>query len=85
MAETGNWIVPQYDYGKPFWAKPPLSMWMSALGMKVFGINEFGSRIFIFSAALLVVAMTAWLALNLWDFSASLLAAFALTSMPLFF
>ena len=22
MAETGNWITPQVDYGVPFWAKP---------------------------------------------------------------
>jgi 4-amino-4-deoxy-L-arabinose transferase-like glycosyltransferase len=25
MAETGNWVTPQIDYGIPFWAKPPLS------------------------------------------------------------
>ena len=25
MVETGYWIVPQIDYGVPFWGKPPLS------------------------------------------------------------
>ena len=25
MAETGDWITPQFKYGIPFWAKPPLS------------------------------------------------------------
>jgi len=44
MQETGNWITPQIDYGIPFWAKPPLSSWLSALSMKVFGINEFAVR-----------------------------------------
>ena len=44
MQETGNWITPQIDYGVPFWAKPPLSTWLSALSMRVFGVNEFAVR-----------------------------------------
>lgn len=45
MLETGNWITPQHDYGVPFWAKPPLSTWLSALSMKIFGVNEFAVRL----------------------------------------
>lgn len=30
MLETGNWVTLQQDYGVPFWAKPPLSIWLSA-------------------------------------------------------
>ena len=59
MVETGDWITPQFDYGIPFWAKPPLSMWMSALGIELFGVNEFGSRIFIFLAAMGILALVA--------------------------
>jgi len=33
MLETGDWIMPQADYGVPFWGKPPLSMWLSAASM----------------------------------------------------
>ena len=44
MAETNNWITPQIDYGVPFWAKPPLSTWLSAISFKLFGINEFAVR-----------------------------------------
>lgn len=44
MAETGNWITPQIDYGIPFWAKPPLSTWLSALSFNIFGVNEFTAR-----------------------------------------
>jgi len=44
MYETNNWITPQIDYGVPFWAKPPLSTWLSALSMKIFGVNEFAVR-----------------------------------------
>ena len=40
MSETGNWITPQIDYGLPFWAKPPLSTWASALSISIFGSAE---------------------------------------------
>ena len=45
MLETGNWVNLLHDYGIPFWAKPPLSTWLSALSMKLFGINEFAARL----------------------------------------
>ena len=45
MAETGNWIVPQIDYGLPFWAKPPLSTWLSACSISLFGDSEFALRL----------------------------------------
>ncbi len=45
MLETGNWVTLQHDYGVPFWAKPPLSTWLSVLLMKWFGVNEFAVRL----------------------------------------
>jgi 4-amino-4-deoxy-L-arabinose transferase-like glycosyltransferase len=45
MLETGDWLVPQVDYGVPFWGKPPLSTWLSAMAMAVFGVNEFAARL----------------------------------------
>jgi len=45
MSETGNWVVPQIDYGVPFWAKPPLSTWLSAMSISIFGENEFSVRL----------------------------------------
>ena len=44
MLETGNWITPMIDYGTPFLAKPPLSFWLSALSMKILGVNAFAAR-----------------------------------------
>ena len=41
MAETGEWVVLQIDYGVPFWAKPPLSTWASALSIRLFGTHIF--------------------------------------------
>jgi 4-amino-4-deoxy-L-arabinose transferase-like glycosyltransferase len=45
MLETGDWVMPQFDYGVPFWGKPPLSEWLSAAAMAVFGSNEFAARL----------------------------------------
>ncbi|GET28239.1 glycosyltransferase family 39 protein [Prolixibacter sp. SD074] len=45
MVDSNNWVTPQIDYGVPFWAKPPLSTWLSAISMKIFGINEFAVRL----------------------------------------
>lgn len=52
MLETGDWITPQFDYGVPFWGKPPLHTWMSALGMKIFGVGHFGARFFFLISSL---------------------------------
>lgn len=85
MVETGDWITPQFDYGVPFWAKPPLSMWLSAMGMELFGVNEFGSRIFIFVAALGLLAMVAKFAQRERNAETGWAAALLLFGMPLFF
>jgi 4-amino-4-deoxy-L-arabinose transferase-like glycosyltransferase len=45
MLETGNWLIPQFDYGVPFWGKPPLSTWLSAASMAVLGVNAFAARL----------------------------------------
>ena len=60
MAELGNWVTPLYDYGVPFWAKPPLTTWLSAISIEFFGVNEFAARL----PYLLLAVLIAWL---LWD------------------
>lgn len=45
ILETGQWLVPQFDYGVPFWGKPPLAIWITALGMRLFGTDELGARL----------------------------------------
>ena len=62
MVETGNWITPQIDYGVPFWGKPPLYVWASAISIELFGNNEFTQRLPHFIAALLIL----WL---IWRFA----------------
>tara|TARA_B100001093_G_scaffold362476_1_gene347220 strand:+ start:311 stop:1705 length:1395 start_codon:yes stop_codon:yes gene_type:complete len=58
MSETQNWISLQIDYGIPFWAKPPLSTWASALSISTFGNHEFFVRLpFLILAIILVFAL----------------------------
>ena len=45
MVTSNHWIMPQIDPGVPFWGKPPLSIWATALSFKLFGISEFTARL----------------------------------------
>ena len=45
MLETGDWITPYFDYGVPFWAKPPLAFWLEAGAFRLLGVNEFAGRL----------------------------------------
>lgn len=54
MLSLGDWITPWYVSHVPFWGKPPLSFWSTALSFGVFGVTEFAARLPHFLAALLV-------------------------------
>ena len=51
FAECAREMLVTHDYFsvkinfQPFWEKPPLFIWMQALSMSVFGINEFAARL----------------------------------------
>lgn len=45
MLDSGNWLTPMFEVGVPFWGKPPLSFWLSALPMAVAGVSEFTARL----------------------------------------
>lgn len=85
MLETDNWVTPLHDYGVPFWAKPPLSFWLSAAAMGVLGVNEWAARL----PALLLSLGTLWLLVDLgWRHSGrqmALAAALMLAGGLLFF
>ena len=57
MVETGNWIVPQIDYGVPFWAKPPLSTWICSSFISLFGDHEFALRLPFWMMAILITLL----------------------------
>ena len=44
MLVTGDWLNVQVNFTS-FWEKPPLFIWMQALSMKLFGVNEMAARL----------------------------------------
>lgn len=57
MLVTGNYVTPQEIPGIPFWAKPPLYAWMSAISIRLLGVNEFALRLPSFFCALGILAL----------------------------
>lgn len=55
MAPAGlsGWLTPHYG-GLPWFDKPPLFYWLTALSMRLFGVSEFAARL---PSALLAVAL----------------------------
>lgn len=43
MLVSNNYSRVQLNF-QPFWEKPPLFIWLQALSMKLFGVNEFAAR-----------------------------------------
>ena len=43
MAQSGDWITPRLD-GRPWFEKPPLTYWLTAVGIPLNGRDEFNSR-----------------------------------------
>ncbi len=60
MVTTGDWIVPHLS-GREHFTKPPLTYWLAALGMRIFGVNAFGARL----ATALAFACTVWCVMRL--------------------
>jgi 4-amino-4-deoxy-L-arabinose transferase-like glycosyltransferase len=44
MVASGDWLTPRLD-GYKYFEKPALQYWMTALSLKVFGINNFAARL----------------------------------------
>ena len=44
MVELGDWITLWFDYGVPFWGKPPLAFWLSAIS--VLASSRYACRVF---------------------------------------
>ncbi|WOT04699.1 ArnT family glycosyltransferase [Shewanella youngdeokensis] len=59
MVETGNWITPLFDYDVPFWGKPPLHTWLSAVSILGFGVSEFAVRLPHWLVAMLTLGLVA--------------------------
>ena len=85
MLETGNWVTPMQAYGEPFWAKPPLSMWLQAFSMKCFGVNAFAARLPSLFLSIEVLFLVFHLAVKQCSRAHALLAVVVLAGCPFFF
>ena len=67
MVQSGNWLVPTLD-GMPFFHKPPLFYWITALGIKLFGFHVASARLAPMLGGCLamgsVLGLAYWLAKN---------------------
>lgn len=85
MAESGQWLVPEFEPGVPFWGKPPLFAWLTAGAMKLFGSVELLFRLPHFLLSLAVLWLTARTLGRRITADRSALAMLVLASCPLFF
>lgn len=71
-----QWLSLTY-FGNAWFEKPPLMLWLTAFGFKIFGINELGGRFFVALLAEGTIALTYFFTKKI---SGSKLAAFLATS-----
>ncbi len=85
MLASGDWLVPQFQEGVPFWGKPPLFAWLTAGSFSLLGISEFSARLMHFTLGM----ATLWMLIKAGQYELStnrrLMAAVILVSTPLFF
>ncbi|MBC7534282.1 MAG: glycosyltransferase family 39 protein [Ferruginibacter sp.] len=84
MLESGNYLQ-VYDLGKDYLDKPPFLIWISAMSMKIFGVNNFAYRLPSFLFSLLAILSTYRFSRIFYDRSTSTFAAIILASCQAFF
>jgi 4-amino-4-deoxy-L-arabinose transferase-like glycosyltransferase len=88
MFRSGDWVTPRlYMSGElvPFWAKPPLFFWTTALSFGAFGASEWAARFPNFLFAALMVGSTIVFGRTIWGNRVGSLAGLILASSGLFF
>ena len=61
MSQTGNWLIPTYDFKPDMWSvKPPLMVILEAIAMKWVGFNELAVRLPGAIAAFATLALLFW-------------------------
>ena len=66
MLETGHWLKPQYMQIMHF-DKPLMTYWITAIGLKLFGINAFAARFFLQIAYLVQIFMVYKITIGLFE------------------
>ncbi|MEO6539311.1 MAG: glycosyltransferase family 39 protein, partial [Ferruginibacter sp.] len=74
-----------YDHGKDYLDKPPFLFWISALSMKIFGVNNFSYRFPSFLFSMLAVYATYKFSLLYYAEKIAILSALMLATCQAFF
>lgn len=82
MVQSGDWLTPRLN-NTPHFSKPPLTYWLIATGLTLFGLNEWGARFFYAIAFVLTALMAGYLASNIWDQKTGLLTTLVYVTMIL--
>jgi 4-amino-4-deoxy-L-arabinose transferase-like glycosyltransferase len=85
MVETDNWVTPMIEYGVPFWGKPPLTIWLTALSLDLGGLNEYAARVPSLLLSLAVVWIVFYLVKVQRNVEQAIATVFVLSSSVLFF
>ena len=79
MLESGNWIVPYFNYEARY-DKPVFFYWVEAVSMKIFGVNEFAARFPSVLFSLLCCTMTFLFLRTFYELKSALLGTLVLMS-----
>lgn len=88
MARRGDWVTPwlrREGQTVPFWGKPPLHFWMTALSFRAFGVGEWQARLPGFLAGMGILAWVVVLGRAAFGAAAGWTAALVAASTLLFF
>lgn len=75
--QGGDWLTPHWNY-EPYFRKPPLSMWLTAIFLQIFGVNEFSARATSAFSGIGLVIITYLMGKLIYNRWVSLLAVFIL-------
>src|SRR3972149_665623 len=79
MLITGDWITPHLK-GKPYFNKPPLKFWLTAVSFRFFGTSEWVVRFWSAASAVACIIFTFLLAKQLFGMKEALWSGFSLTT-----
>lgn len=83
MLVLGDWVTPHLNFVKYF-EKPPLVYWGTAAAFAGLGVGEFTARLPSLLSGLATIALTVWVAADIYGASTALLALPILALGPLF-
>lgn len=82
VVRTGDWLVLHDRPGKPWFDKPPLYMWSTAILYKLFGVNEFSVRFTSSIFGLATILLVYLFIKMIYDRQTAILASLILLASP---